>query len=232
MKQKLIVSILIISMMFLQINSTVFADEHGKPYLSQVEVDIIANENHEYIVSQDITISDIELLEGNEIEHTQSHINQVEINNLSFYAENQELNYTESESDSLTRLNVEVPEGHEGDFNYQVSYEAQLSSSEFTVPLFVPEFASLGEGNIVEINYEAPEGKVIQDNSFPVVKGDVGSTDTSYLMNLPSHVKYVTDDSKNYFNSFNLVGWGSLITFLIIVFVWVRSERKFQKGEV
>src|SRR5699024_6349947 len=112
-----------------------------------------------------------------------------------------------------------IPDNQDSDFSYQISYKTHLEPDEFTTPLFVPEFSSMGEENVVNINFKAPEGMIIQQNSFPIIKGETGNQDATYLMNLPSHVKYVIDTDKNVFNSFNLIGWGTLVVFGLIVFV-------------
>lgn len=231
MRRKIICSTFIVFFLGLQINTVIFADE-GSPFLSESEVDIEVDNNNNYIITQNITISNIKLIEDNEIMHTLSNINNVKIDGLVFETDNRDQEVSITEKDSLKRFTLLIPENQKGNFNYQISYNTQLNPDEFTIPLFVPEFSSLGKENVVTINFKAPENMVIQSNSFPIVNGETGNQDTSYLMNLPSHVKYVFDDDKNYFNSFNLIGWGSLLVFGAIVFVWVRSERKLQKGEV
>ncbi len=223
---------LIVFILFLLVNPVVFAEEKDPPFLKESTIDIDADNDHYYEVHQDITIGNIDSLEGSEIMHTLSNINEVQVNDLKMTSKDIDLTYTVEEKDALNKYTLDVSESKNDTLNYQISYTVQLNDEEFTVPLFVPEFGSIAEKNIVIINFEGPEDMVLQLNSFPVIKGNKGNSDTSYMMNIPSHVKYVFYEEKRHFNTFNIVGWGSLIAFLIVVFVWIRGEVKKEKGAV
>ncbi|MFD1067641.1 hypothetical protein [Oceanobacillus locisalsi] len=222
----------IVLILLLFANSTVSAEEKEPPFLEKANVDIKGDEDKHYEVQQDITIGNISSLEDEEIMHTLTNINDVQVDNLTFTSADDDLTYTVEEKDALDKYILDLTEFEGDTFNYQVSYTAQLDNEEFTVPLFVPEFGSIAEENIVDIHFEAPEEMVLQLNSFPVVKGNEGNSDTNYMMNIPSHVKYVFYTETKHFNLFNIIGWGSLVAFLLVVFVWIRGEVKKKKGAV
>lgn len=224
-----ITSIVLIFILFT--SSATFAEEKEPPFLEKAAIDIKTDNDKYYEVLQDITIENFASLENGEIMHTLTNINEVQVDNLEITSADRELTYTVEEKNALNKFFLET-EGEGETFNYQISFTVQLEDDEFTVPLFVPEFGSIAEENIVAIHFEAPEDMFLQLNSFPVIKGKKGNSDTSYMMNIPSHVKYVFYEEKKHFNSFNIVGWGSLVVFLLIVFAWIRGEVKKQKGEV
>lgn len=211
-------------------NSAVFAEEKEPPFLEEATIDVTGDNDKYYEVLQDITIGNFTSLENGEIMHTLTNINEVQVDNLKITSGDSELTYTVEEKAALSKFFLETSKSEGDTFNYQVSYTVQLEEEEFTVPLFVPEFGSIAEENIVAIHFESPEDMILQLNSFPVIKGNKGNSDTSYMMNIPSHVKYVFYEEKKHFNSFNIIGWGSLVAFLLIVFVWIKGEVK--KGEV
>ncbi|MBY8908247.1 hypothetical protein K6L05_00415 [Salinicoccus roseus] len=225
MKLVLLRVLLILVVIFpFYINQVVEAAEDAS--LQEAEVDINAIDPNNYEISQNITIngSGIE-----EVEHILSKVNDVKIENVSFSSNGTEINSEIIEGETLIEYIIPISDPQSNSFNYEVSFNVQMEDEEFTVPLMIPTITSSGEGNIVSIVYEGPEDKIIQGNSFPVVKGEPGNTDSSYLMNIPSHVKYVLGDEDSFFNTFNLIGWGTLLIFLFIVIVWVRSEAKAQK---
>lgn len=223
---------LIISILLLFANSAVFAEEKEPPFLEKAAIDIKTDDDKYYEVLQDITIGNFASLENGEMMHTLTNINDVQVDNLEITSADRELTYSVEEKNALNKFFLETSEGEGDTFNYQISFTVQLEEDEFTVPLFVPEFGSIAEENIVAIHFEAPEDMILQLNSFPVIKGKKENSDTSYMMNIPSHVKYVFYEEKKHFNSFNIIGWGSLVVFLLIVFAWIRGEVKKQKGEV
>lgn len=205
------------------------AAESSSPTLEKAEINIISDGKVGYEVTQTITIKNVEELVNGSIEHTLSSINDVEINNLNIVSDGRPLDYTIEKSEALDRYFVTVQENSNGNFTYTITYELVLEENEFTVPIFVPMLPSLGAGNIVSINFNTAEGKIIQRNSFPVLKKSEENEVTSYLMNIPSHVNYIFSDTKKVFTLFNFVGWASIVVLLLIVFVWIRSEIKTEK---
>lgn len=223
---------LIVFILFLFVNPVVFAEEKEPPFLEESTINIDVDDDKYYEIHQDITIGNIDSFEDEEMMHTLTNLNEVQVNDLKITYEDSELTYTVMEKNALSKYFIEAPKNEGDTLSYQISFTVQLDDEEFTVPLFVPEFGSIAEENIVAINFEGPEDMVLQLNSFPVIKGNKGNSDTSYMMNIPSHVKYVFYAEKRHFNTFNIVGWGSLIAFLIVVFVWIRGEVKKEKGAV
>src|SRR5699024_308024 len=158
MINKVFYSILIVCIFSLLINTVISAEETGSPYLSESIVNIEVDNNKNYEINQDITISNIHSLEENEITHTLSNINNVEINDLEIKTGDNELEFSFEEKSSFKKYSLLIPDNQDSDFSYQISYKTHLEPDEFTTPLFVPEFSSMGEENVVNINFKAPEG--------------------------------------------------------------------------
>lgn len=224
--KSLIVFVFLFTLVF---GNTSLAEASPSSILDKAEIDIISDGDVGYEVTQHITINNIENIADGRIEHTLSSINSVDAINPKFSFESNNLEFSIEESGALVRYFVLTPPGVSGKFTYTISYESQLEQGDFTVPVFVPAIPSLGEGNVVTINFTTTEDKIIQRNSFPILKKDAGSEVTSYLMNIPSHVKYIFGERKSIFNLFNFVGWGSIVILLLIFYIWIRSELKQAK---
>ncbi|MFC5604763.1 hypothetical protein [Sporosarcina koreensis] len=229
MKLKTRFFILFVFLMTIIFGDVAKAAESNSATLEKAEINIISDGDVGYEVTQKITINNVEELTDGSIEHTLSSINNVEISNLKVVSDGHSLEFTTEESKALDRYFVTAPENSSGNFTYTITYELMLKQGEFTVPIFVPLVPSQGKGNIVAINFTTAEGKIIQRNSFPVLKKSEKNEVTSYLMNVPSHVNYIFGDTKKVFTLFNFVGWTSIAVLVLIVSVWIRSELKAEK---
>lgn len=231
MKKKTTISF-ILAVIFVFFHSGSIFAAGGTPYLKSSKVEVINDGEMNNQIVQEITIGNIDSAVSKTIEHTLSFINQVQPENVSFTANGEELTFSMEETRTLARYALEIPDGVIGDFSYQITYSTKFNQGDFNIPIFVPQYPALGSDNVVTIHFQTAEDKVIQGNSFPILKKNGGNEVTSYLMNLSSHVKFVVGDKKNPFHSFTYYSWGSLIVLFLIIFIWIRSELKTAKKGV
>ncbi|SLL33498.1 Uncharacterised protein [Mycobacteroides abscessus subsp. abscessus] len=219
----------LVFIVFLLSSFPVFAEE-GTTVLKQADIAIESDADRNYQVIEKILLSDIQALENQEIVHTFASSGQDSVDSLHVSANGQELTYAWEEGESMSRLNISLPENASGDFEYTLEYSFNLQENTFKTPLFVPMIATLGTSNIVHISYQAPEGQIIQKNSFPVINKSTGDTVENNIMNIPTHVNYVYKEKESAFHFFNYISWGVLLCLIIIVGIWFRAERNSNKG--
>lgn len=221
---KKIVRFLFILTLLLSIHISVYAADPAIHTLEKAQISITSDGSTNYDILQTISLSGEGDLNGLQIEHTLSKINQISPENLVFVSDGNELDYVTEEEESLVRYFVIIPQGYSDTFNYEISYALTLEEGTFTTPLFVPMHPAAGKSNVVQIEFQTTEENIVQRNSFPVLKKSVDNQVTSYLMNVPSHVNYIFGPEKNIFNAHNIVSWTAILILLSIIIIWIRSE--------
>jgi hypothetical protein len=201
-----------------------------KPSLQSAKIDIKVGDNHTYQVIEKLKIVNPSGAEGRTITHTLSKIKNLKAEKLIFEVDGQEVEATVNEGKTLNKVSFSLPESVGDVLEYTISYSVQLPEEEFIVPLVVPMYASAGNKNIVQISFEAPNGQIIQKNSFPVVIKAESSEVVSNMMNIPTHVKYIYSSSPSSVNSHTIISGLSLLILLLVIGTWVKVERKNIQG--
>ncbi|MGE7269890.1 hypothetical protein ACQKK5_00380 [Brevibacillus panacihumi] len=199
--------------------------EEGKAMLGKADVSIEVKDGVYFVTEQ------IQLLHPNhapdgKLEHTISKLNGVSAENLRIATGNEDLTFEEQDGDALQKVFVQMPEAGSDAFDYSISYQVALPDGEYKLPLFVPMYAAEKGENLVHISFQAPEGMVVQPNSFPIVIENNQNRVESHMINLPSHVSYLFGDSAPVVNSHTLISAVTLVILFLILFVWARVERR------
>jgi competence protein ComGC len=215
---------MLIVFILLFISIPVSVSAAGSTTVKEADISVDSSSSTQYTLVEKVTLTNIENREEGTIAHTFSNFKNSEISNLEVATDGQELQYEWEKGDSLHKLHVRVPEQAEGEFTYTLKYELALEEDSFTTPLFVPMYPAPGTTNVVHLEFNAPEGEVIQKNSFPVLTKEVGNEVKNDMMNIPSHVKYVYGETSNPFNAFNLISWGVVAALISIIVLWFRAE--------
>lgn len=196
----------------------------GSTMLKGADISVDSSSSTEYTIHENVTLTNIESSMDGTISHTFSNLKNNEISNLEVTSDGQTLIYEWDKGETLNKLNVEVPKEAAGDFTYSLQYNLVLKPNSFTTQLFVPMYPAAGTNNVVHLEFSAPEGEVIQKNSFPVLTKEVGNEVENDMMNIPSHVKYVYGETSNPLNAFNLISRGVIAALIAIIVLWFRAE--------
>ncbi|PLR77033.1 hypothetical protein CU633_12505 [Bacillus sp. V3-13] len=183
------------------------------------------------MVTEEITIANAEAIPKAALEHVATKISGVQLENLDVNANNQKLTYEASEGGSVDKFIVSLPEGVQGDFTYTLSYEVSDLETE-KIPFLVPAVNSDGNGNVVSLQVELPEGTYLHE-SFPIIDSGDSGTVEEHMMNIPSFAGLQTGSSPaGFFTISNFYTIFGLAVILGIIIAWIISERKSKAGEI
>lgn len=204
--------------------------ETEKAALGQANVSIEVKDGVYFVTEQIKLLHPVHVPDGR-LEHTLSKINRVQADNVAFTADHQELKIEEQDEGALKKVFVQIPDIQSDAFDYSITYQVTLPAGEYTVPLFVPMYAPEKSENAVDISFQAPDGMVVQQNSFPIVNVKNQSHIESKMINLPSHVSYIYGDHAPFLNSHSVISAVTLLILFLILWVWATVERKNARRE-
>jgi hypothetical protein len=219
--------IFLVLIFFLYSNVSALAAE--PTMLKEATVKVKAGNDKNYAISEKVSLSHAGSIKE-KISHTFSNLESSQIDQLTVTSNGQELEYHWEKGDALNKLLVTPPENVSDDFTYELQYSLTLQEDSYITPLFVPEYPTQGNSNIVQISFNAPEGETVHKNSFPVIIDEVNNEVESHIMNIPSHVKYVYGEDAGPFNVFNVTSWVVVLALITIIFTWFRAEVNKKKG--
>ncbi|RFU65049.1 hypothetical protein [Peribacillus glennii] len=202
--------------------------EEAKPILDSGKLKVAYDNGVN--VSEEITIANAEAIQKGALLHTVSKIDGGQAENLVFESNGQELQYERKEGKSVDKVTVSLPDGIKGNFTYKISYKNPNAEAE-KIPFVIPAVNSAGNGNVVSLTVNLPEGKYLHE-SFPIIdSGDTGTL-KEHMMNIPSYVGLETGSSPaGLFTRSNLYTFLGLAVILGIIAAWLISERKSKAGE-
>ncbi|USG67119.1 hypothetical protein NDK47_07455 [Brevibacillus ruminantium] len=204
--------------------AAVYADA-PKASLDHVDVKIEVKDGV-YAVQEHVTLQNPSAVPDGKLEHTFSHINGVKSGNIKFLAGGQELGTEVQGGEAMDRIFIQLPADSPEVLEYTIQYQAEVPQGQYALPLVVPMYKVEKSENHVQISFQAPEGNVIQANSFPVVNHSGENHVTSNMVNVPSHVSYIFGTEETVFHSHNLISAITLLVLLGILLGWGAVERK------
>ncbi len=205
------------------------APKKETPILKQADITIMSEKNGFYKVKEDIQIIKADLIKNGQVEHTLSKINNGKPSNLTITVGGKKVQYNLVEGKALSRLSFTMPEKAK-ELIYTIKYDLQLPAGIHTSALAVPAYPSSGKENNVTIDFTAPKGNFIHENSFPILPNPPTDNHvTSHLANIPSHVNYAYDlRPSSMFNSYNMISCAVFIVLVAIVAKWIMTEMRKQ----
>ncbi|MEJ8543917.1 hypothetical protein [Brevibacillus borstelensis] len=204
--------------------AAVYADAE-KATLGQVDVRIEVKDGV-YAVQEHVTLQHPSAVQGGKLEHSFAHINGVKSESIAFLAGEQELGAEIQSGEVMDRIFVQFPAESPDVLEYTIKYQAEVPKGEYALPLVVPMYPVEKSENRVHISFQAPEGNVIQPNSFPVVNHSGQNQVTSSMVNVPSQVSYIFGTEETVFHSHNLISAVTLLVLVGILVGWGAVERK------
>ncbi|KIL48486.1 hypothetical protein [Jeotgalibacillus soli] len=220
------VLMLLLAISFLSVNAV--SAEEATPILKTGNINVSYEDAVN--VREEITIANAETIPDAKLEHIVTKIESAKLENLIITSNNKHLEYQTQEGNSVDKIYVNLPDEIQGDFTYEISYQLQNVEIE-KIPILVPAFSTDGNGNVISLNIDLPEGIYIHE-SFPIIdSGDSGSVEEQ-MMNIPSFVGLETGASPaGFFTTSNIYTIFGLAVILAIILAWLLNERKNKAGE-
>ncbi len=199
----------------------VFAEEKV-PILDSATIDITID-NDIYKVKEEVVVKD---LDGNQITHDVKEITENKVTQVLFTDDEGELTPEIDEGETLHKYTIQPNSATDAEVRYTIEYEVEKKEDIFEIPLFVPEYATSGDDRDVHITFQAPEGTIIQKNSFPIVN-DAGQNQVEKDMtNMPAIAKYVYAENPTAIHSFSVISFIAIFSILLILLGWAIVEKK------
>lgn len=210
--------------------NTVSAEEQESPYVSDATIEMILQDSV-YTVKERIELANIQAIEDGKIEHILKQITENKVVDVKISSNGVELIPEIVKGDTFDKYSLDLS-NEEGDtVEYIIEYNVNKAGSVFDVPLFVPEYATKGDIRTVHFKFQAPEGMIIQKNSFPIVNEAGLNNINKSMANIPAMTKFVLSEKQNVFNSFNVISSIALITLFLILLYWGIYEMKKKRRE-
>ncbi|MCC3356136.1 hypothetical protein [Bacillus sp. REN16] len=226
MKSLRVIFLLVIMLSFIGLSIQQVYAEDVEPTVDKATIDIQTNDEN-YHVNETITLKGLEGVTDGRVEHFVRKTGLIK--NIKITSENQEIPLEVTEGDELDRYFVQIPASNSEMMEYTIEYEVVRVENEFEVPLFVPAYKSQND-RAVHVTFTAPEGNVVQKNSFPVVLESGHNQIEKDMTNIPVYAKYVFYEKNNSWNSFTIISVISILSILLLLAVWAISEKRKSKG--
>ncbi|MCQ6268359.1 hypothetical protein M1K46_22490 [Fictibacillus sp. WQ 8-8] len=200
------------------------------PIIKSADIDV-ALESGKVNVTEHFTISHAEAIKNGELEHILTTSENKTAKDLTITSSNKNLQFDKKEGKVLQKIQVKLPDGVKGQFDYEIKYH--YVSEELTkIPLVIPAINAEGTGNGVTLKVDLPEGKYLHD-SFPVIdSGDSGSVQER-MMNVPNYLNLKVGSSPaGFFTTSNMYTIFGLVVIFGIIVAWLLNERKSKVGGV
>lgn len=101
-----------------------------------------------------------------------------------------------TEQDRHLELSVPVSDVSDGDtVTVTLEYEVTGPAAELKTPLWVPEYSTPGQANVVDMTVTLPEGETVSGSAFPSPATVDGNTATYELLHVPGYVAMTYGES-------------------------------------
>ncbi|MFC6734835.1 hypothetical protein [Halolamina salina] len=112
-----------------------------------------------------------------------------EIGEISATVDGESVDASITEQDRHLVVSVPVGEVSDGDtVTVTLTYEVAGPAGEVRTPLWVPEYSTPGQSNVVDVTLTLPEGTTVSGGAFPSPSSVDGNTATYELLHVPGFV--------------------------------------------
>ncbi|WP_049981305.1 hypothetical protein [Halolamina rubra] len=119
-----------------------------------------------------------------------------EIGDISATVDGESVDASVTEEDRHWAISVPVADASDGDtVTVTLEYEVAGPAGEVRVPLWVPEYSTPGQANVVDATLTLPEGTTVSGGAFPSPTAVDGDTATYELLHVPGFVAAEYDES-------------------------------------
>jgi hypothetical protein len=200
----------------------------AKPVLQQAIITVNAISENAYKVKQTFTITNPDKIAKGVVENTLAKLQGAQVTELTISANGAKANPKLTEGSYLTKIAFPLPADVTGKFTYEVSYSVKIPQGTFSVPLVVPMYATSGKAEVVKVDFTAPAGNYIHEDSFPIIKNLPADNKLSATMaNIPSHLRYsFGKQPSSMLNEYNLISVTVFLVLMLIIVRWFLAERK------
>ncbi|USZ70180.1 hypothetical protein NGM10_17975 (plasmid) [Halorussus salilacus] len=113
-----------------------------------------------------------------------------EVGDITATIDGESVDPTVSEESGHHDVSVPVEGVSDGDtVTVTLEYDVSGPTGELQTPLWVPEYSTPGQANVVDITATLPEGTTLSDDSFPTAETVDGNTVEFDLLHVPGFVK-------------------------------------------
>ncbi|KPN31081.1 hypothetical protein SY89_01823 [Halolamina pelagica] len=112
-----------------------------------------------------------------------------EIGDISATVDGESVDASVTEEDRHLSVSVPVADVSDGDtVTVTLEYEVAGPAGDLRVPLWVPEYSTPGQANVVDATLTLPEGTTVSGSAFPSPTAVDGNTATYELLHVPGFV--------------------------------------------
>lgn len=228
-KLSIIITTLFLISSFIFTEKTLAAEEQT-PYVKSANIEIILEDNT-YLVKEKVEVDNITESEDRKVEHLVKQITENKVKDVKISSNGIELIPEIIKGENLDRYVIKIGNEDEEVAEYLIEYKVNKAEGIFEVPLFVPEYEAQGEQRNIHISFQAPEGQVIQKNSFPILNESGLNMVEKDMANIPAMTKFLYAEKTKFFNSFNIISTIALLSLFLMLLYWGIYEKRKNRRE-
>lgn len=206
----------------------------AKPVLQQAAIEVVTNDGTSYKVNQTITVANAGSIAKGIVENALTTLPGTQVSDLTIAVNGTKVDAKLTAGNYLTKIAFPLPAGAAEKVTYTAAYTVKQQADGFSIPLLVPLYASTGKEEVVKVNFTAPAGNYIHEDSFPIIKKMPADNRLSTTMaNIPSHLRYsFGKQPSSILNTYNLISFGVFLALMLIIMKWLMAEQQKSKARM
>lgn len=203
----------------------------AKPVLQQAAIEVVTSDGNSYKVNQAITVANAGSIAKGMVQNVLAILPGAKVSDLTISVNGKKVDAKLTAGDYLTKVAFPLPAGTTDKLTYNVAYSVKQETGKFSVPLLVPLYASTGKEEVVKVDFTAPAGNYIHENSFPIITRLPTDNKLSTTMaNIPSQLRYsFGKQPSSIFNLYNVISTSVFLFLMLVLVKWFMLEQ--QKGK-